>query len=45
MKLNTDKCHLILSCYKHEHICAKIRTDLEHLITNIGSKLKFDVYV
>ena len=23
MKLNTDKCHLIVSGYKHEHVCGE----------------------
>ena len=27
MKLNTDKCHLIVSGYKHEQIWAKIGND------------------
>ena len=27
MKLNTDKCHLLISGNKHEHICANVRED------------------
>ena len=28
MKLNTDKCHLIVAGSKHEHVCAQIGNDL-----------------
>ena len=52
MKLNTDKCHLIVSSYKHEQVWANIRKDLiwenndvKLLRTAIDRDLKFDKHV
>ena len=49
MKLNTDKCHLIGSCYKHEQVWANIGKDLiwesndvKLLGITIERDLKFD---
>ena len=49
MKQDTDKCHLIVSGYKHEHVGAKIRTetisekrDVKLLGINIDNQLKFN---
>ena len=52
MKLNTDKCHLIVSGYKHEQIWAKIgndkmweSSDVKLLGVTIDNELKFDKHV
>ena len=52
VKLNTDKCHLIVSGYKHEHIWAKIgsdkiweSSDVKLLGVTIDKELKFDKHV
>ena len=52
MKLNTDKCHLIVSGYKHEHIWTKIgkdkiweSSDVKLLGVTIDNELKFDKHV
>ena len=52
MKLNTDKCHLIVSGYKHEQIWAKIgndkiweSADVKLLGVTIDNELKFDKHV
>ena len=52
MKLNTDKCHLIVSSYKHEQIWAKIGndkiweySDVKLLGVTIDNELKFDKHV
>ena len=52
MKLNTDKCHLIVSCYKHEQAWASIGKDLiwesndvKLLGITINRDLKFDKHV
>ena len=50
MKLNTNKCHLIVSGYKLEQAWANIRKDLiresndvKHLGITIDRDLKFDI--
>ena len=52
MKLNTDKCHLIVSGYKHEQMWAKIgndkiweSSDVKLLGVTIDNELKFDKHV
>ena len=52
MKFNTDKCHLIVSCYKHEQVWANIGKDLiwesndcKFLGITIDRDLKFDKHV
>ena len=52
MKLNTDKCHHIVSGYKHEQIWAKIgndkiweSSDVKLLGVTIDNELKFDKHV
>lgn len=52
MKLNTDKCHLLILSYKHEHIWADVREDkiqesinVKLLGTTKDRKLKFDKIV
>ena len=51
MKLNTDKCHLIVSGCKHEQVWANIRKDLiwesnsKLLGVTIDRDLKFDKHV
>ena len=52
MKLNTDKCGLIVSGYKHEQVWANIgkhwiweSTDVKRLGVTIDRDLKFDKYV
>ena len=52
MKLNTDKCRLIVSCYKHEQVSANIgkyliweSSDLKSLGITIDRDLKFDKHV
>ena len=49
IKLNIDKCYLIVSSYKHRHVCAKIgiekifgNRDVNLLGININNKLKFN---
>lgn len=51
-KLNTDKCHLVVSGFKHEHVCAKIGTEkiwekrvVKLFGINIDDQLKFDKHV
>ena len=52
MKLNTDKCHLIVSGYNHEQVWANIRKDLiwesndvKLLGITIDRDVKFDKHV
>ena len=52
MKLNTDKCHLIVAGSKHEHVCAQIGNDLlwegreyRLLGLTIDNQLKFDTHI
>jgi len=52
MKLNTDKCHLIVAGSKHEHVFAKIGDDVvwesreERLLgVTINKNLKFDTHI
>ena len=52
MKLNTDKCHLIVSGYKHEQIWVEIgndriweSSDVKLLGVTIDNELKFDKHV
>ena len=52
MKLNTDKCRLIVSCYKHEQVWANIgkyliweSSDVKSLGITIDRDLKFDKHV
>ena len=52
MKLNTDKCHLIVVGSKHEHVCAQIGNDLlwegreyRLLGLTIDNQLKFDTHI
>ena len=52
MKLNTDKCHLLLAGHKHEHIWAKIGNDnIEEsmhqrlLGVTIDNKLRFNTHI
>lgn len=45
MKQNIGKCHLVVSGYKHEHICAKIGTTLIMNRMNIDNDSKFDKHV
>ena len=52
MELNTDKCHLIVSGYKHEQVWANIGKDLiwesndiELFGITIDRYIKFDKYV
>ena len=52
MKLNTDKCHLIASGYKHEQMWTKIgsdkiweSSDVKLLGVTIDNELKFDEHV
>ena len=52
MKLNTDKCHLIISGHKHESFCADIGNDriwesnyVKLLGINIDRSLKFDFHM
>ena len=52
MKLNTNKCHLIVLGYKHEHVWADIWKDLiwesndvKHIGITIDRDLKFDKHV
>ena len=52
MKLNTDKCHLLFSGSKHEHVWVKIGQDIvwksnivKLLGVTIDNYLKFDNYV
>ena len=52
MKLNQEKCHLLVSGYKHENIWARIgqtkiweRRKQKLLGLEIGSNLNFDLYV
>lgn len=51
-KLITDKCDLVVSGFKHEHVCAKIGTDkiwetraVKLFGINIDDQLKFDKHV
>ena len=52
MKINTDKCHLLVSGYKHEHVWAKLGDkkiwedkEVKLLGINIDNELKFDNHV
>ena len=52
MKLNTDRCHLIVLVYKHEQVWANIgkdliweRNDVKRLGITIDRDLKFDKHV
>ena len=52
MKLNTDKCHLLIAGKRSEHICAKIGNDNiweskeERLLgVTIDKRLKFDTHI
>ena len=52
IELNTDKCCLIVSGYKHEQVCTNIETDLiwesndvKLLVVTIDRDLKFDKHV
>ena len=52
MKLNTDKCHLLVSGYKHEHTWVKLENEklwedstVKLLGVHIDSQLKFDNHV
>ena len=52
MKLNTDKCHLLISGNKHEHIWAKLDQDIiwetntvKLLGVTIDNNLKFDSHI
>ncbi len=52
MKLNTDKCHLLVGGYKHENIWAKIGNDIVNeteqqrlLGVTIDNKLRFNTHV
>ena len=45
MKLNTDKCHLIVSGYKHEQVWTNISNDVKLLGTSIDRDLIFDKHV
>ena len=52
MKLNNDKCHLIVAGHKYEHIWAKIGNDnigesreQRLLGVTIDNKLKFDTHI
>ena len=52
MKLNTDKCHLIVSGYKHEQIWVQVDgdkiseiDDVKPLGVTIDRELKFDKHV
>ena len=52
MKLNTDKCHLIVAGYKYEYIYAQIGNDYigesreQRLLgVTIDNKLKFDTHI
>ena len=52
MKLNQEKCHLLVSGYKHENVCARIgQTKIwesrkqKLLGVEIDSNLNFDLYV
>ena len=52
MKLNKDKCHLIVSDYKHEQIWAQVggdkiweSADVNLLVVTIDRELKFDELV
>jgi len=52
MKLNTDKCHLLVSGHKHEHIFVKVGEDtiwesnkVKLLGVTIENELKFDEHV
>ena len=52
MKLNTDKCHLIISCFKHKAMWAKIvedvrweRSNVQPLGVTIDNNLGFDEHV
>ena len=49
MKRNTDKCHVIVSGYKHQLGCAKVeivkiweKRDVKDLGVHIDNELKFD---
>ena len=52
MKLNTDKCYLLVSGRKYEYSCAKIVNDkiwesnkVKLLGVTINNKLKFDSHI
>ena len=52
MKLNTDKCHLLMAGNKHEHIWVKLgdkkiweNNTVKLLVVTIDSQLKFDSHV
>ena len=52
MKLNTDKCHLIMSAFKYEHIWAQIGKDkiwedneVKLLGVTIDNRLNFDTHI
>ena len=52
MRLNTDKCHLLISDYKHGHIWAKVgedkiweRSHVKLLVITTDRELKFDKHV
>ena len=52
IKLNTDKCHLLISGNKNEHIWAKLdqnvvweSNDVERLGVKIDNNLRFDKYL
>ena len=52
MRLNADKCHPIVSGYKHKHVCVKVGTEkiwekrfVKLLRIKIDNELRFDIHV